>query len=90
MTEKYKNKYRITSTRLKNWDYRNNGAYFITICTASRKHFFGEIVVNGTSKEMNLSEVGMLAEKYWKEIYTNNRRNNCKILECLWCRKGSI
>lgn len=68
MPKKFNNKYRIDSARLKNWDYRNNGAYFITICTASRKHFFGEIVVNGTSKEMNLSEVGMLAEKYWKEI----------------------
>lgn len=47
----YKNKYRIESFRLKNWDYRNAGAYFITICTQDRVHFFGEIV-NG---EMQLA-----------------------------------
>lgn len=68
MPKKFNNKYRIESTRLNNWDYRNNGAYFITICTTNRKHFFGEIVINGTSKEMKLSAVGMLAEKYWEEI----------------------
>lgn len=68
MPKKFNNNYRIESARLKNWDYRNNGAYFITICTANRKHFFGEIIGNETSKEMELSEVGRLAEKYWKQI----------------------
>ncbi len=29
----FRNKYRIESARYPNWDYRNNGAYFITICT---------------------------------------------------------
>lgn len=68
MPKKFKSKYRIDSVRLKNWDYRNNGAYFITICTANRKHFFGEIVINETSKEMNLSEIGILAESFWEKI----------------------
>ncbi len=40
---KFNNKYRIESTRLKNWDYGNNGLYFITICTAHRNWWFGEI-----------------------------------------------
>ncbi len=31
MAEKFRNKYRIPSARLKNWDYGTNGAYFITI-----------------------------------------------------------
>lgn len=62
--DKFKNKYRITSARLKFWDYRNNGAYFITICTANREHYFGEIE-NGI---MQLNEIGKLAEKYWMEI----------------------
>ncbi|PIZ05861.1 MAG: transposase, partial [Flavobacteriales bacterium CG_4_10_14_0_8_um_filter_32_5] len=35
--DKFKNKYRIPSARLKNWDYGSNGAYFITICTQHRK-----------------------------------------------------
>ncbi len=44
MAEKYQNKYRITSARLKNWDYASCAAYFITICTANREHFLGEII----------------------------------------------
>jgi putative transposase len=62
--EKYKNKYRIPSARLQNWDYGQNGAYFITICTHNRQHFFGEVVNN----EMQLSEMGQFAEKFWLEI----------------------
>jgi hypothetical protein len=42
--DKFKNKYRIPSARLQSWDYGANGAYFITICTQNREHFFGEIV----------------------------------------------
>ncbi len=40
----YKHQYRIESARLKNWDYRWNAAYFITVCTMNKEHFFGEIV----------------------------------------------
>jgi REP element-mobilizing transposase RayT len=42
--DKFNNKYRIPSARLQSWDYGANGAYFITICTKHRQHFFGEIV----------------------------------------------
>lgn len=62
--EKFRNKYRIPSARLKNWDYGWNGSYFITICTANRRHFFGEIR-NG---EMHLNDSGMMAEKLWVVI----------------------
>ncbi len=41
----YKNKYRIETTRLKNWDYSSNGYYYITICTKNREHIFGKIAV---------------------------------------------
>jgi REP element-mobilizing transposase RayT len=64
MSEKYKNKYRIKSTRLENWDYGWNGAYFITICTHNRIHFFGNI----KNAEMQLSAIGKMAKKYWHEI----------------------
>lgn len=43
MSEKYQNKYRISSARLQKWDYGANGAYFITICTANRVQYFGKI-----------------------------------------------
>lgn len=64
MPEKYKNKYRTDSQRLQNWDYAWAGAYFITICTANREHYFGEIE-NG---EMKLSHCGIVADILWHEI----------------------
>ena len=68
--DKFKNKYRVSSTRLQSWDYRNNGAYFITICTSNRQHLFGEIVKKLPSNlpTMQLNEIGKLAEKCWMEI----------------------
>ncbi|MCX6807641.1 MAG: hypothetical protein NTZ80_02465 [Patescibacteria group bacterium] len=41
---KFKNKYRIPSSRLREWDYSRDGAYFVTICTKNRERFFGEIL----------------------------------------------
>ena len=64
MADKYQNKYRIASARAPWWDYGWNGAYFITICTHNRNHFFGEIV----NDAMQLSPVGALADQYWREI----------------------
>ena len=64
MSDKFRNKYRIPSTRLQNWDYSSNGYYFITICTKERKHNFGEIV----DYKMKLSRIGEIAYKYWFEI----------------------
>ena len=64
MAEKFRNKYRVPSARLQNWDYGSNGAYFITICTKEMQHFFGEVV----DKKMILNSAGALAEEYWIEI----------------------
>ena len=64
MTTKYRNKYRIESARLKNWDYAWNAPYFVTICTKDRECYFGEMV----KEEINLSEIGVIADKYWKTI----------------------
>lgn len=64
MAEKFRNKYRVPSARLQNWDYGANGNYFITICTKEMQHFFGEVV----DKQMNLNAVGVLAEEHWIEI----------------------
>ena len=41
---KFKNKYRIESSRLKNWDYGSNGNYFVTICTKNMECYLGDIV----------------------------------------------
>ena len=71
----FHNKYRIESTRLKNWDYARQGAYFITICTKDRIHYFGEIE-NG---KMNYSPIGAIADVLWYEI--KNRTNNVELGE---------
>lgn len=60
----FRNKYRIESARHQHWDYRWDGAYFITICTHNRKHYFGK-VVNG---KMQLSNLGIIANVFWYEI----------------------
>ena len=64
MAEKFQNKYRIPSARLRDWDYRDEAMYFITICCKDRVHYFGEIE-NG---QMILSETGRLCEKYLFDI----------------------
>lgn len=50
--------------RLRNYDYSQNGMYFITVCTKNRFECFGEIK-NG---EMVLNELGKIAEKCYLEI----------------------
>lgn len=62
--DRFKNKYRLGSARLAGYDYGQNGAYFITICTANREPFFGEVL----NKEMQLNQLGEMAQKYWLQI----------------------
>ena len=65
MSDKFQNKSRIASARMQNWDYGSNAAYFITICTKNRVHYFGE-VVDGV---MALSEIGRIAEQEWIKTF---------------------
>jgi putative transposase len=59
--QKFKNKYRISSARLKNYNYEQNGAYFITICTQNRGCYFGKI----ENKTMELSKIGKMLKIEW-------------------------
>jgi len=47
----------------------HNGAYFVTIVTQNRVHFFGDVKTTkmGVST-MQLSKIGKIAQKYWNEI----------------------
>jgi REP element-mobilizing transposase RayT len=47
------------SPRLKGYDYRQEGAYFVTICTAKRTLLFGDIVQD----EMHLNTLGIVAHE---------------------------
>ncbi len=64
MTEKYKNKYRIPSARLQDWDYGWNAHYFVTICTKDKKYHMGNIV----DENMHLSQTGKLVHQLWCKI----------------------
>ena len=61
---KYKNKYRIATTRFQYWDYGWNAAYFITICTKNHINYFGNVI----NQTMRLTDIGKIAEKFWIEI----------------------
>jgi REP element-mobilizing transposase RayT len=64
MPEKYKNQYKIESSRLAGYDYTQNGMYFVTICTKEREEFFGTI----KDGKIELSEIGKIVENFWQEI----------------------
>ena len=65
--DRFKNKYRIETARAWWHDY-NGGAYFVTICTKNREHYFGEIE-NG---QMLLSEIGEFVSKCIEKIPQHN------------------
>ena len=55
------------SIRLRAFDYTQQGAYFVTVCTQNRACIFGE-VVNG---EMRMNDFGRAAQAVWEEIPTH-------------------
>ena len=61
---KFKNKYRIKSTRLRGYHYRQPGYYFLTICTKNRINYFGQII----NDRMKLSLIGRITHRYWHKI----------------------
>ncbi|HOO71560.1 MAG TPA: transposase [Spirochaetota bacterium] len=61
--------------RLKKWDYRNDGHYFVTMITKNREPHFGEIIRG----EMLLSAMGNIAEE--ELLKTGNNRENVFIDE---------
>ncbi|MEK7432122.1 MAG: hypothetical protein AABZ74_03230 [Cyanobacteriota bacterium] len=60
-------KHHRKSTRLKNYDYSSNGAYFVTICVKNRECIFGEI----KDGEIILSKIGEIVKNNWLEIKNN-------------------
>ena len=61
------NTHRRQSTRLPRFDYTQQGAYFVTMCTRNRACLFGDIM-NG---EMRLNDIGRVAHRMWEEIPTH-------------------
>ncbi len=55
------------SPRLPEYDYSQQGAYFVTVCIQDRQGLLGEIL-NG---EMRLNQAGRMVEKWWKKLEGN-------------------
>lgn len=71
MSDLFQNRYRIPSARAPWHDY-NGGWYFVTICTANRNHYFGEIIPdhNGINV-LHLSEMGRYADAQIRNIQSH-------------------
>ena len=53
------------NTRLKDFDYSQNGAYYVTICTQNRENLLGEVVGGGIPDApfVELSEYGKIIKE---------------------------
>ena len=60
----FKNKYKIESSRLVDWDYSAPAYYFVTIDTKNMENRFGSI----KDGIMTLNILGDSVYKYWKDI----------------------
>jgi REP element-mobilizing transposase RayT len=56
------------SVRLKDYDYRSEGAYFITLCTHQRECLFGTIV----DDKLHLSDLGQIIFDCWLTLPTHH------------------
>ena len=56
--------HRRRSIRLQHYDYTQNGAYFITLCTQNHTCLFGQII----SGEMHLNNAGEMLEFHWLSL----------------------
>ena len=56
--------------RLKDYDYSQNGAYFVTICSGKKEHIFGQVVGAGhpAGPCTQLSYAGKIVDKYIHSI----------------------
>jgi putative transposase len=54
------------SLRLKEYDYSQAGAYFVTICTRNRECIFGHIYDSG----MQLNDAGRMVQSVWDKLPT--------------------
>ena len=59
--------------RLPDYDYSNNGMYFITICTQNKEHIFGKIVGASIARppEIHLSAHGKIVKTAIENIHTH-------------------
>ena len=66
---RFRNRSRAPYLRANWWDYGWNGAYFITICTKDKAHFFGHV----HNEVMQLSRLGVAVDILWNEIPNHSK-----------------
>lgn len=73
--DRFQNKYKIKSNRLRGFDYGTSAGYFVTICTKNKNPYFGHITGTGNGNNetgngpsLRASKIGEIAIEYWKEI----------------------
>ena len=67
MTHYDPQKHHRRSIRLKGWDYRRPGWYFVTMVTQNRECLFGRVV----DGKMVLNEFGKIVDYHWKKLPTH-------------------
>jgi REP element-mobilizing transposase RayT len=86
-------KHHRRSIRLKGYDYRRSGLYFITICKQNRAHLFGEIVGSNTNgrhendcpentiqSQLILNDAGRMIEKWYHELENKYPDKRCHVM----------
>ena len=69
--------------RLKNFDYSENGYYFITICSVTRQNIFGEAIsrvgalLARAHGDIKLSVTGQIINRQWNDL--QNQYANIKL-----------
>ncbi len=52
------------STRLKDYNYSSEGAYYVTVCANNRECVFG----NAQNGEMIMNDTGKMIDRWWREL----------------------
>ncbi len=60
----YKNKYRIESTRLKEFDYSSPYWYYVIINTKDHREYFGGV----DKSKIILNQLGEIVDEEWRNI----------------------
>ncbi|WP_052812731.1 type I restriction-modification system subunit M N-terminal domain-containing protein [Desulfonatronum thioautotrophicum] len=71
--------HRRRSIRLREYDYAQAGAYFVTICAQDRRCLFGEIVDGG----MRLYDAGTMIHRWYLELETKFPDIQCDAFVCM-------
>jgi len=58
---RHRERHRRRSIRLKDYDYAQDGAYFVTVCTDEKRCIFGDIV----DGQMRLNSLGCIVRDEW-------------------------